>query len=113
MTYAEKLLDKRWLARRSEILERDDFTCQRCFSYRCTLQVHHLHYYPLHDPWEYDDDDLITLCADCHGAINVHVPKEEIINPWLAYERAKKRLEILSPAEYDRAILDLGNRLSL
>ena len=26
-------------------------------------------------PWEYDDDDLITLCEDCHKEVHLHTVK--------------------------------------
>ena len=30
------------------------------------LNVHHKYYVREKKPWEYDDDALVTLCADCH-----------------------------------------------
>lgn len=30
------------------------------------LNIHHLYYVKNYKPWEYDDNALITLCADCH-----------------------------------------------
>ena len=65
-TYAEKLMDPRWQRKRLEVLQRDDFTCQGCYSKETTLHVHHRHYERDKDPWDYDLDDLTTVCADCH-----------------------------------------------
>ena len=62
--YAKLLLDPRWRAKRSEILERDKRTCTRCKS-RNDLQVHHL-VYEDDFPWESKNEDLITLCKSCH-----------------------------------------------
>lgn len=76
-TYAEKLKDPRWQRRRLEILSRDEFTCQNCFGSEETLHVHHALYRKGRDPWEYDDDELITLCETCHG--NVEASREEIL----------------------------------
>jgi hypothetical protein len=67
-TYKQKLLDKRWLSKRAEILKRDHFVCQHPGCQRTDgLQVHHKDYFPNVDPWDYTDDLLITLCALHHG----------------------------------------------
>lgn len=66
MTYQEKLLDPRWQKRKSEIYQRDNFTCQDCGSQSKTLHAHHLWYQPKKDPWDYPDIALLTLCDDCH-----------------------------------------------
>lgn len=65
-TYRDKLSDPRWQKKRLEILQRDSFTCQEC---KCTtkeLQVHHRSYVKGANPWEYDNDDLVCLCRECH-----------------------------------------------
>jgi len=64
--YAEKLRDPRWQRKRLEVLQRDDWTCQRCWSKDRTLNVHHKTYLRGHEPWEYDAALLLTLCEDCH-----------------------------------------------
>lgn len=63
--YSELLKDPRWQKKRLEIMQRDNFTCQLCFSTTKTLHVHHLAYVGSY-PWETPDSDLITLCEDCH-----------------------------------------------
>lgn len=44
------------------------------FRYRAlnfaTLHVHHKYYIEDRNPWEYDDDALITLCSDCHAKVH-------------------------------------------
>ena len=64
--YIELLKDPRWQKKRLEIMQRDNFTCQHCGSTEKTLNVHHLLYSKGSKPWEYDNDNLITLCQDCH-----------------------------------------------
>ncbi len=64
--YSELLRDPRWQKRRLQIMDRDQYTCQRCFSDTKPLNVHHRIYYSGHNPWEYGDIDLVTLCEDCH-----------------------------------------------
>jgi hypothetical protein len=61
--------DPRWQRRRLEIMQRDCFCCSECDSDDKTLNVHHRHYLPAKKPWEYEDDDLTTLCAECHARV--------------------------------------------
>lgn len=115
MTYAEKMLDSRWRKRRAEILHRDGYQCRRCLNSRdeATLNVHHLHYLPNHEPWEYEDDDLVTVCQPCHKAITYfNIPAEEIYNKWITYERIKGSLPAeMDSFEYQDAILRISNIL--
>ena len=67
--YSELLKDPRWQKKRLEILQRDKFTCRSCNDDLSTLHVHHFYYDNELLPWEYKDDDLITLCETCHKAI--------------------------------------------
>lgn len=67
MTYAEKLLDPRWQKKRLKILERDNWTCQLCGDKEITLHVHHLKYSG--NPWDVENDNLITYCQCCHSLI--------------------------------------------
>ena len=64
--YLQLLKDPRWQKKKAEIMARDKYTCQCCGCKEKTLNVHHLKYLPHHRPWEYDNEDLITLCEDCH-----------------------------------------------
>lgn len=64
--YVEKLKDPRWQKKRLEIFKRDNWRCCLCGDTENTLHVHHLRYKKNADPWDYDNDDLITLCESCH-----------------------------------------------
>lgn len=66
--YAEKLKDPRWQKKRLQIMERDGFTCQICFDSESMLVVHHRYYIWKKEPWDYDNDLLVTLCQACHEA---------------------------------------------
>lgn len=96
MTYKELLEDPLWIAKRHWIIRRDKYHCQNCkrlffpeilkaksvlsngirtqlkgeiyiiFEDLLNLQVHHKYYIKGNDPWEYQDDALITLCPECH-----------------------------------------------
>jgi len=70
MTYLEKLKDPRWQKRRLEIFNRDEFRCINCGDDEKTLNVDHKIYRKGFDPWEYPDEDLQTLCEDCHKKIS-------------------------------------------
>ncbi len=72
--YSQKLKDPRWQKKRLEILERDEWTCQKCFDSDSTLVVHHRRYLPNANPWDYPDDLLLTLCEDCHEGERVNRP---------------------------------------
>jgi hypothetical protein len=83
MNYSDKLKDPRWQKKKTDILLRDKFTCQLCGDSKIAiLIVHHKKYQKNTDPWDYDNDDLITLCEDCHKKIHnkPHIPTiKEII----------------------------------
>jgi len=80
MAYSDLLKDPRWQRKRLEILERDDFTCQKCYETTKTLHVHHKVYSKQKvDPWTYADNVLITLCEDCHQSVSDNI-KESIHN---------------------------------
>ena len=61
-----KLDDPRWQRKRLEIMERDNFNCACCGSQFSKLNVHHLYYLKGLEPWEYDNEALVTLCNPCH-----------------------------------------------
>jgi len=82
-TYSEKLKDPRWQKKRLEILERDNYTCTGCgidgrykdkesglMDY-CEMHIHHIKYKKNAMPWEYDDDELTTLCYACHKRLHI------------------------------------------
>lgn len=66
LSYAEMLKDPRWQKRKTEILNRENFTCQLCGDTKNTLHVHHKYYLDNHKPWEYNNDALVSLCEHCH-----------------------------------------------
>lgn len=65
-TYSQKLKDPRWQKIRLQVFERDAWICQGCMSDSNTLHVHHKNYNPGREPWEYELDNFITLCDECH-----------------------------------------------
>lgn len=79
MTPYQQLLNrKEWQDRSHYIKTRDGLKCQ---AYACTtpnsiLQVHHFDYFSGKKPWEYPDDMLITICANCHNKENIRFRAE-------------------------------------
>ncbi len=67
MSYAERLKDPRWQQKRLRIMDRDGWQCIACHSKEKTLNVHHTRYVQGRMPWEYADEELHTLCQDCHA----------------------------------------------
>ena len=49
-----------------KIKERDNHTCQLCFSENNLLHVHHIDY----DKKNCSESNLISLCVSCHGKTN-------------------------------------------
>ena len=65
-SYATKLKDPRWQKKRLEILEQADWACEVCGDSRSTLHVHHKHYIKGREPWDYDANQLASVCSSCH-----------------------------------------------
>ena len=59
----------KWQKKRLEVLQRDDFTCQKCGDAETELHVHHRTYHRGRKVWETPIDDLVTLCKPCHKAV--------------------------------------------
>lgn len=74
-SYSEKLRSPQWQRKRLEIMQRDNFCCRDCQSTTSNLQVHHTYYTAKTEPWEYDDDSLVTLCDKCHDEITKRLPR--------------------------------------
>jgi hypothetical protein len=87
MTYLEKLKDPRWQKKRLEILERDEWMCQRCFDGDSTLHVHHLDYEKGKEPWDYDNSRFITICESCHET--EHTARKEYEQSLLSIIKSK------------------------
>lgn len=66
--YAKKLLDGRWQKKRLEILQRDGFCCTIC-QRQHNVQIHHNWYLKNMEPWDYNGDQLVTLCNEHHEEI--------------------------------------------
>ena len=63
-----KGFDYGYSSRRSAILHRDNYTCQCCGKKNCRLEVHHIKFKS--DGGTNDEENLITLCKDCHKGVH-------------------------------------------
>jgi hypothetical protein len=70
MTYQEQLKHPKWQKKRLEILNRDNWMCQKCKEEDLTLHIHHKNYEKDKKAWEYPDSNFITLCESCHNIIS-------------------------------------------
>lgn len=104
MTYKEKLQDPRWQKKRLEILDRDNFTCQLCDDKHTTLHVHHSSY--LENPWDVQNSELITYCADCHRFVEF-TKSMKIYNKIIKIIKRNSSIGILL---YCSIIDDLGDK---
>lgn len=71
LTYQEQLRLPQWQKKRLEIMQRDDFSCDQCGDDQNILNVHHKQYIEGRTPWDYPNEDLITLCEPCHSLIEL------------------------------------------
>lgn len=83
MTRKEEYQDDRWKERAAQIRELDHHQCALCGAKNVMLHVHHLSYPPppFHI-WDAADNELVTLCKDCH--VQIH---QSITRPSLTEER--------------------------
>ena len=69
--YKSLLNSDYWRGYSYAIVKERDWTCEDCgkkFKYqRNMLNVHHLTYHNDNKPWQYDKEELLLLCKDCHA----------------------------------------------
>lgn len=103
LTYNELLTDPRWLDKRESILTRDNHQCVSCAhkgeevnQLGQYLHVHHLFYKKGLLPWDYKDDELITLCDNCHEYITRKLSScTELIGRICKDDDASEQLEFI------------------
>jgi 5-methylcytosine-specific restriction endonuclease McrA len=69
-SFLAKYRDPRWQRLRLEVMQEAGFQCQECYSETETLNVHHRLYRKDADPWEYEVEELVCLCHNCHQYIH-------------------------------------------
>ena len=84
--------DPRWIAVVTRILRRDGHRCTVCQASSmegASLSVHHKVYVRGRLPWEYPDEQLVTLCEDHHLIQTAKRRRKYAILRWL--RRRRKR----------------------
>jgi len=80
---------KRWLRKRSVILRRDEYMCRECRRYGKTTQANTVHHiYPLENYPQYrlTNDNLISLCGECHNKMHDRVTNA-LTKPGMEWKR--------------------------
>lgn len=78
-------LDPRWQEKRLRVMDREKFTCQSCGAQDKTLHVHHRSYAKGKRIWDTPDDELVTLCEDCHESVEEMVREVRRIGDKIAF----------------------------
>lgn len=55
---------------RSEVFERDNYTCQKCFKYGIKLNAHHIEKWSTHIDLRFEISNGISLCEKCHKEVH-------------------------------------------
>lgn len=75
--YNKLLLRKEWKEFRKTILDRDSNKCVKCGSTKI-LQAHHIKYIENRYPWEYELQELVTLCKVCHKKEHAYIANSNL-----------------------------------
>lgn len=94
-SYSEKLKDPRWQKVRLQVMERDEWKCQRCGIATETLHVHHGFYEFGKEPWEYPIDSLHTYCWGCHADADEMRRRINVLSGHLAHSVLGKLHDVL------------------
>ena len=70
MKYKDKLKDPRWIEFRKRVYKKDGYKCTICGTKDRPLNAHHRFYKKGLEPWDYNIDDLDTLCNWCHESLH-------------------------------------------
>jgi len=70
MNFKDQYNHPNWQKKRLEVLDYCGFTCQNCDSSDRQLHVHHREYKKARKVWEYDIDNFVVVCCDCHEGIH-------------------------------------------
>lgn len=81
MDFKDQYKHPLWQKKRLDVLSEHGFFCSSCESEEKQLHVHHKRYVKGRRIWEYNNEEFLVLCNDCHES--VHFGKgvfEEVIS---------------------------------
>lgn len=103
--YKDLLKDHRWLRFADGVKARHEGGCQVCGENE-PLELHHLGYRKGAMPWEYEDHEILMVCATCHK--NIHVFADQLWNEalraknqWVIYECTKMVRRLIKAHQVD------------
>ena len=70
--------DKRYLQWRSDVFQRDNWTCKTCGKRGCYLEAHHNKSWAKYPKLRYKVSNGITLCRECHKLTNNYKNKQYV-----------------------------------
>lgn len=80
-----------WQEKKNKILTRDNYTCAICGKHgdeHTLMHVHHLTYEHCKNSkaWDCPDEDLVTLCEDCHAKVHSGEPYKKALDNYQYYK---------------------------
>jgi len=83
---------KEWKRKRRQILERDNYECQKCKRngrYNRATTVHHKKYLDTYPELAFADENLESLCDACHNEEHPEKLKRNVVErrEWITPER--------------------------
>lgn len=63
---------------RQEIFQRDDYTCKICKKRGISLHAHHIYSWKHYPELRYDQDNLTTMCTNCHHKYHSQTKIKEV-----------------------------------
>lgn len=81
----QRFKEPRYIAWRTAVLERDNYTCQRCRrkcqKYERGLAAHHVKPFATHPLLRYEISNGLTLCRTCHLRLHGREPQSRALIP--------------------------------
>lgn len=94
-----------WQKKRLEVLEHDEYRCILCGNKDAELHVHHASYIKGRKIWEYEKEDLITVCETCHHRL--HESKDRINEIYLPLLQRNHRNGDANNLVYSTCVLEI------
>lgn len=93
LSYREQMNHPLWIKKKSEILQRDNFSCRICGTQLHRLEVHHLCYFPDLLAWEYDSELIVSVCGKHHDQLTYELPK---LAGLIAFQCLKDNIDLVT-----------------